>query len=82
MERKKNQKVLKLTKERTRKETKEINDMEMHMSELNLMWTIENNVSVRKMKESMKAPHEGKLELNEIELETCEIEKGIERKKC
>ena len=51
----------------------------MFVLEFNLIRTIEDNVSVQQMKESAKAPHEGKLKLNEIELETCKIEKGIER---
>ena len=51
------------------------------MLELNLIRTMEDNVSVKQMKESMKASHEGKLELNEIELETRKIEKSKEREK-
>ena len=56
-----------------------MSNVERHTLELNLIRTIEDNESVKQIKESMKAMHEGKLELIEIELETCKIEKGIER---
>ena len=61
---------------------KEINNVETFTLELNLVRMTEDNVSMKQMKESMEASHEGTLELNVIELETFKIEKGIEQEKC
>ena len=45
---------------RNKLEKKEINDMEMFALELNLTRTIENDVNMKQMKESVKASYEGK----------------------